>query len=90
MNVCSLTSSARARKLPLARVMDLGVITQDQCDVADKSARSIEANYTAKELSLRDAFELVTVSEALLLLSQPFDSARLMLLCCLLKRCLDL
>jgi hypothetical protein len=25
-----------------------------------------------------------------LLLSQPFDSARLMLLCCLLKRCLDL
>src|SRR6202008_397221 len=35
-------------------------------------------------------FELVTVSEALLLLSQPFDSARLMLLCCLLKRRLDL
>jgi hypothetical protein len=27
-------------------------------------------------------FELVTVGEALLLLSQPFDSARLMLLCC--------
>ena len=50
MNVCSLTSSARARKLPLARVMDLGVITQDQCDVADNSARSIEANYTAKEI----------------------------------------
>ena len=35
-------------------------------------------------------FELVTVGEALLLLSQPFDSARLMLLCCLLKRRLDL
>jgi hypothetical protein len=31
-------------------------------------------------------FELVTVGEALLLLSQPFDSARIMLLCCLLKR----
>ena len=28
------------------------------------------------------------VGEALLLLSQPFDSARLMLLCCLLKRAL--
>ena len=35
-------------------------------------------------------FELVTVGEALLLLSQPFDSTRLMLLRCLLKRRLDL